>query len=101
MRPFPPGGLQTVESLGPGTGKVFLVDSAATGANPGTPGVYREFDDHTAQVSHRELAGRTYRVVKVACRIDDLERQLARLGWQAALRLGEHSIWGTVERHVA
>jgi SAM-dependent methyltransferase len=83
------------------TGKVFFVDSTSTGANPGTPGVYRERDDPTAQVSHRELAGRRYRVVKVARHADDLERGLARLGWQASLQLGERSIWGTVARRIA
>lgn len=91
---------QLVSDALAGTGKVFLVDSAATGTNPGTP-VYRERNDLTAQVSHRELAGRRYRVVRVAWQPDDLERELAKLGWQASFRLGEHSIWGTVGRRVA
>lgn len=82
------------------TGRVFLVDSVPGSTNPGTPGVYRERDDLGSQVSDRELAGRHYRVVKVAWDPADLQRELARLGWRASLRRGEYSCWGSVDRGV-
>jgi demethylmenaquinone methyltransferase/2-methoxy-6-polyprenyl-1,4-benzoquinol methylase len=88
------------DALAPG-GRVFLVDS--TGPRPagaGRPGtdVYREEDDLDRAVSVRELAGRRYRVVKVAWEPAALEARLAALGWRASLRAGALAYWGSAQR---
>jgi len=80
-------------------GRVFFVDSAGVSVNPGASGPepvrYREHDDLDREVSIRELDGRRYHVVKVAWEPDQLERELAALGWEASVQRGRISIWGS------
>lgn len=82
------------DALTPG-GRVFFVDSGATPApDESTSDGYRERDDLAAGVSHRELNGRGYRVVKVVWQPEALEARLTALGWRASIQRLDRCIWG-------
>jgi demethylmenaquinone methyltransferase/2-methoxy-6-polyprenyl-1,4-benzoquinol methylase len=91
------------EALVP-NGRVFLIDSTGSPIpleySDGTS-TYRADDDRGAELSRRELDGRTYHVVKVVRGRAELAARLADLGWRASLAEGAHALWGTVVRRRA
>jgi demethylmenaquinone methyltransferase/2-methoxy-6-polyprenyl-1,4-benzoquinol methylase len=90
---------QVADALAPG-GRVCFVDAARSSLSfsDRDEAGYGERDDLERQVSVRELAGRSYRVVKVVHEPAELEARLAQLGWQATVQRGEISLWGSAAR---